>query len=136
MFALVAERITEGAASSSAEVFNRKTTTSSGGFNFRKAYFYCGYLITEREKKTKKSCNVSCKKPEVDKAVRQAIYDRKDDEWAIEVKGRLTFENDLRAGDAVYHILCSSNFRTGKGDPKKSIKTYNCRQRNSVSRNR
>ena len=26
----------------------------------------------------------------------------------------------------MYHILCSSNFRTGKGDPKKSIKTYNC----------
>ena len=45
----------------------------------------------------------------------------KDDEWSIEVKGRLAFENYLRAEDVVYLIQCSSNFRTGKGNPKKSI---------------
>ena len=57
---------TLGVPSSSAEVFDRETRTSSGGFNFRKDCFYCGYLITEREKKTKKSCNVSCKNREID----------------------------------------------------------------------
>ena len=91
------------------------------GFNFRKDCFYCGYAIREREKKTKKSYNVSCKNREVDKAVHQAIFDRKDNEWFTEFKGRLAFVNDFRAEDAMYHIQCSSNFRTGKGNPKKSI---------------
>ena len=47
--------------SSSAGVCYRKTRSSFGGFNFRKDCFYCGCVITAREKKTKKSCNVSCK---------------------------------------------------------------------------
>ena len=42
----------------------------------------------QREKKTKKSRNVSCKYQEVDKAVHPAIFDKKDDEWSIELKGR------------------------------------------------
>ena len=42
----------------------------------------------QREKKTKKSRNVSCKNQEVDKAVHPAIFDKKDDEWSIELKGR------------------------------------------------
>ena len=45
----------------------------------------------QREKKTKKSCNASCKNQKVDKAVHQAIYDREDGEWPIEVKGRYTY---------------------------------------------
>ena len=44
----------------------------------------------QREKKTKKSRNVSCKNQEVDKAVHQAIFDKKDDEWSIELKGHYT----------------------------------------------
>ena len=93
---------TPGVPSSSAEVFDRKTRTSSGGFNFRKDCFYCGCIITERENKTKKSCNVSCKNREVDKAVHQTIFDRKDDECSTKVKGRLAFVKDLRAENAVY----------------------------------
>ena len=42
----------------------------------------------QRENKTKKSYNVSCKNREVDKAIHQAIIHRKDDEWSTEVKGR------------------------------------------------
>ena len=82
---------TPGVPSSSAEVSYRKSRTSSGGFNFRKDCFYCGCVIKEREKKTKKSVNVSCKNQDVDKAVRQVIFDRKDVEWSIDVKGRYIF---------------------------------------------
>ena len=73
---------TPGVPPTSAEVSYRKTSTLSGGFNFGKDYFYCGCVITEREKKTKKSCNASCKNREVDKAVQQTIFDRKYDEWS------------------------------------------------------
>ena len=96
---------TPGVPSSSAKVSYRKTRTSSG----------------EREKKTKKSCNVSCKIQEVDKAVHQAIFDRKNDKWSTEVKGRFACVNDLGAEDTVYHVQYSSNFQTGKDNPKKSV---------------
>ena len=36
-----------------------------------------GYIITVREKETKKSCNVSCKNREVDKAVHQLFLTEK-----------------------------------------------------------
>ena len=75
--------------SSSTEASYRETRTSSGVFNFRKLCFFCGCLITEREKKTKKSCNVSSNKREVDKAVHQTVFDRNVDEWPIELIEKL-----------------------------------------------
>ena len=99
---------TRGVNSSSAEVSYRKPRTSSGELNFGKDCFYCGCVFTERErerlcfyrererereKETKKSCNISCKNREVDKAVHQAIIDRIDDEWCIDVKGRYACVN-------------------------------------------
>ena len=84
----------------------------------------------QREKKTKKSRNVSCKNQEVDKAVHPAIFDKKDDEWSIELKGRYACE------DAVYHIQCSSNFRTGKGNPKKSVMLRKCGKDTTVYKER
>ena len=80
---------TPGVTSGTAVVFDRKTRTSFGGFSFRKDCLYCGCFITVREKKTKKSFNVPCKNQEDDKAIHQAIFDRKDDEWSIEVKDPL-----------------------------------------------
>ena len=43
---------TPGVPASSAEIFDRKTMTASRGLNFIKDCFYCGYVITERKKKT------------------------------------------------------------------------------------
>ena len=106
---------------SSTDVPDKKTRTSSGGFNFRKDCFYCGYAIMKRNKKTCKSCNVSCKNREVDKAVHQAIIDRGGDEWTTEVKCRFAFVHDLGAEGAVYHKQCSSNFHNGKGNLEKNV---------------
>ena len=99
----------------------RTTRSSSDGFNFRLNCFLCGCTVTERERKTKLVCNVSCKNREVDKAITDAIKTRQNDLWATEVNGRLAFVNDLRAFDAIYHIQCNSNFRTGKSNPKKIV---------------
>ena len=40
------------------------------------------------------------------------------DEWSYRVKGKIEFfSSDLHAADAVYHRLCSTNFRIGKKIP-------------------
>ena len=38
----------------------------------------------------------------------------RNDDWAETFRGRLEFEQNLHAVDAVYHQACSVNFRTGK----------------------
>ena len=39
-------------------------------------------------------------------------------EWTDTVRGRVLYVQDLPAADAVYHKVCSGNFRTGKQIPK------------------
>ncbi|CAG2201846.1 unnamed protein product [Mytilus edulis] len=51
------------------------------------------------------------------KRIEQVCNDR-DDEWAVEVRGRLECVGDLHAADALYHQTCSVNFRTSKKIPK------------------
>ena len=82
----------------------------------------CGTSITDREKRDRIGVVfVACKHREVDISMKDIIKERKHDEWATEVDGRLGFVNDLRAEDAIYHKSCNSNFRTGKGNPKLCI---------------
>ena len=58
-----------------------------------------------------------CKNKEVDRAIVDAILRRQNDEWSLEVKGRLEFANDLRAEYAIYHGDCNNRFRSGKRKP-------------------
>ena len=53
---------------------------------------------------------VQCKSKEVDRGMADAILRRQNDEWSLEVKGRLEFNNDLRAEDPIYHGDCNSRF--------------------------
>ena len=46
------------------------------------------------------------------------VCEERNDLWAMEVKGRIAFSNDLHSEDAMYHQVCSANFRTGKGIPQ------------------
>ena len=48
------------------------------------------------------------------------ICEKRNDLWALSVKSRIAYANDLHAVDAVYHTLCDSAFRNGKSFPKKS----------------
>ncbi len=47
----------------------------------------------------------------------ERLCDTRMDRWSHTVKGRLNSINDLFAADAVYHQLCSVNFRTKKSIP-------------------
>ena len=60
---------------------------------------------------------VQCKSKEVDRGMADAILRRQNDEWSLEVKGRLEFNNDLRAEDPIYHGDCNSRFWSGKRKP-------------------
>jgi hypothetical protein len=42
----------------------------------------------------------------------------RNDEWAVEVRGRIEFARDLHAADAICHSTCSGNFRSGKKVPE------------------
>ena len=58
-----------------------------------------------------------------------AICRERNDSWAATVEARITQIHDLHAADAVYHRMCSSNFRT-----KKSIPTFHQTQMNSAKK--
>jgi hypothetical protein len=50
---------------------------------------------------------------EFQKTVEQ-ICNERNDEWALEIKGRIEFARDLHAADAAYHMACTTNFRTNR----------------------
>ena len=54
---------------------------------------------------------------EFDRTIKEECKKR-NDIWSNKVLGRIESVNDLHAADAVYHHLCSSNFRTGKDVPQ------------------
>ena len=45
------------------------------------------------------------------------IYEERRDGWAEKVHGRIFFSQDLIGVGAIYHQVCSTNFRTGKQVP-------------------
>ena len=51
----------------------------------------------------------------------QATCQKRNDDWANEVLGRIEYAQDLHAADTIYHQQCSVNFRTGKDKPKDII---------------
>ena len=60
------------------------------------------------------------------------ICEKRGDDWADKVKGRLECCHDLHASDAVYHQQCNVNFRTNKGIPK----TFLCDDQLSAKKKR
>ena len=80
---------------------------------------------------------------DLQRSIVKACDERKDDDsWAEAVRARLIFGRDLPAVDAVYHQVCSVNFRTGKQlplryrthDHGKSIKVPKMGRRQDLSR--
>ena len=106
----------------------KTTRSSTGGFDFKHNLFLCGQVPTERERR-KDVHHVSCKHKEVDIAITNAITERQNDPWAVEVKGRLEFVNVLRAEDAIYHGDCNTKFRCGKPKPGENTLSIVSRKR-------
>ena len=96
---------------------NKRSLRASQDFNYKLDCLFCMQSITEKEKRYSKAYQVMCKNREFDQSILNACEQR-NDQWALEVKGRIAFVNDLHSEDAVYHQVCSANFRTGKGVPQ------------------
>ena len=60
------------------------------------------------------------------------ICEKRGDDWADKVTGRLECCHDLHASDAVYHQQCNVNFRTNMGIPK----TFLCDDQLSAKKKR
>ena len=54
------------------------------------------------------------------KTIMQVCKER-NDLWSDTVRGRIEYAQDLHAADAVYHNLCSTNFRTGREIPNEFV---------------
>ncbi|VDI73947.1 Hypothetical predicted protein [Mytilus galloprovincialis] len=79
------------------ETTNVPTLRSKVEFDFKKHCLFCGQLA--------------------DAVIGRKEEKQREDEWALEVRGRLAFVQDLHAADALYHQTCSVNFRTLKQTP-------------------
>lgn len=81
-------------------------------FNFNSDCFFCGRPATFG-KKRKSSDVVQVRTVEVRDTI-LAVYSERGDAWALDVQARLLNVHDLHA---VYHRVCSVNFRTKKQIP-------------------
>eukprot|EP00794_Sanderia_malayensis_P002071 gene2071-2348_t len=86
-------------------------------FDYRLNCLFCKYPVSERDKRDKKAYQVMCKNCEFDISILK-ICEQRNDSWAVSVKGRIAYVNDLHSKDAVHHQVCSTNFRTGKDIPE------------------
>ena len=84
-------------------------------FNFSTDCFFCGKSALVA-KKRKSSEVVPVRTVEIKDTILAVCREREDD-WAKEVQTRILHVHDLHAVDAVYHRVCSVNFRTMKRIP-------------------
>ena len=94
--------------------------STSAPFDYKTHCLFCG--CGDKYDKKEKSHVVTT---EFQKTVLQICIER-NDTWSTIVKGRIEYVNDLPAEGAIYHHLCSSNFRNDKEIPQqfmtKSVK--------------
>ena len=84
-------------------------------FNFGTDCFFCGEpAIVDKKRKTSEV--VTARTVEMRATILAVCHDRGDD-WANAVQARVLQVHDLHAADAVYHRVCSVNFRTMKNMP-------------------
>ena len=103
-----AKKRTERERSESPSLRSKKPT-----FDFQKNCLFCTLSATKNEKDL-----ISCQTLEVKESLIKKC-DERGDQWAEEVRGRLSSIHDLHAADALYHRQCASNFRTNKNVPAK-----------------
>lgn len=108
----------------SISAFKRKCSTETAGsfvkrrsqgahFDFKTHCVLCG-LEASVASTSRKTCEVFAVRTH---DFRRSIIETcnfRNDQWSVEVSGRLAFAEDLPAADALYHQQCSVNFRTGR----------------------
>ena len=84
---------------------------SNHKFNFQNDCLFCGQHVVKQGSREKWYFVQTL---EVQSTILDICHKR-NDEWGREVQGRIASVVDLHAADAVYHKVCSSNFRTSRG---------------------
>ena len=93
-----------------------KGTRSETPFDVKGCCFLCCQRINHRAVH-KKGYEVSFVETAVfDKSIKDVCTQR-NDEWGLDVLGRISCFADLHAADACYHRKCNVNFRTNLGIP-------------------
>jgi hypothetical protein len=76
-------------------------------FDFKKHCLFCGQLASVYDKKRKH--DVYPVRTSDFQTKIEDVCKMRDDEWALDVRGRLEFVQDLHAADALYHQSCPQN---------------------------
>lgn len=97
-----------------------KRRSSEQQFNSKEHCFFCGQTPKYDGKKKEFHIMIHVRTTEFQGSISRVCKERNDD-WAQIVLGRLEYLQDLHAADAVYHQICSSNFRTGRNVPMKYV---------------
>jgi hypothetical protein len=106
----------------------RKLRSDGVGLNYSEMCILCGTVCTNDSRRKKKKRKVETE--QIAKTLSD-VCDRRDDDWAREVRGRLQHCTDLIAYDAVYHISCHKRFV--KCLPKTVGQTKNGRPVNEIA---
>jgi hypothetical protein len=89
--------------------------STSGQFSYRDHCVLCAQPAKLTSKK--RDADVfPVRTSDFDASLKRACQTR-NDQWAVEVLGRIESVSDLHSADAIYHQKCSINFRTGKEMP-------------------
>ena len=100
--------------------FKKPKLRSSASFDYKTSCLYCTCVIFQRDFRDRKAYMVMSKNREFE----LEVCEKRTDDLAVSVKGRVSFANDLHAADAVYHVACDAAFRSGNSLPKKFSDNY------------
>ena len=100
-----ASKASKAEAGASSKV-RRLTRSMTGSFSFDVMCFLCGEAVAGC-----KDIRKVLSGDEFDNRIRNVIRERGNDEWAVEVQGRLDTIADLFSADAVYHLNCHARFK-------------------------
>ena len=101
-------------------------------FNFSTDCFYCGQPVSTWRKR-KGSDVLTVRTVETNDTI-LGVCEERGDVWASAVQARILHVHDLHAADAVYHRVCSVNFRTKKRLPASYEHAANSSKRMKLGR--
>jgi len=84
-------------------------------FEYRDHCLFCGHPDKYAGKKSPHKL-IPIRTLDFQNSIKEACSTR-NDSWAETVNGRIEFVSDLPAAGAMYHLVCSTNFRTGRQIP-------------------
>lgn len=82
-------------------------------FNLKQNCLFCGHIDTFDKKHQRGHRLIPVRSFDFQETIMQQCESR-NDKWSMTVSARIKSVHDLPAADAMYHQICSSNFRTGK----------------------